>query len=606
MTIKVIAEIGINHKGSELRLKKIIDVASEARAWAIKFQFREISDFYAKKNEIGDEILSKEIEKSNLQFSKILKFTKYARSKKLKVGISFFRTKDLKNYINYINYFDFIKIPSAEFNNDDLINLSKKYTKNIFISSGGNHEKTIISKIKKLDKKKFIVMHCIANYPTLTGFQQLHFLKKLSRIKNLRFGYSSHDKDWEINLITMGMGISYIERHLTLNKSENGLDESSSSENYDFERICFFANNFKYILGSGERYPNQGEIINMQNLGTSFYAKKNLKKGEKLNFSEIELKAPRLGLSKNEIQFIKNKKLIANINKNEPVLLSSFKDTKYIFNEKKINFLIDKKISLPFRFHDAIAMHKNFPTKYNEWHLSYDEVKMYYKKKIKIEEFIDKRREYTLHLPDYINKNNLLDPFSNNIVIRKESFNVIYTTIKIAKQINELTKKKIKIVGSFSQINDNKKITLDRIFNLTDRLNNDQFEILPQWLPKIAWYFGGAQKIDIFNDHEDIRYLKKYNKKICLDISHLILSANYENNNWIRWYEELINYSNHLHLSDAKGIDGEGIDFGKGELKNFNFILNNKNVKVLEVWQGHLHNGFKFYNAINLLVKNYA
>ena len=331
-----------------------------------------------------------------------------------------------------------------------------------------------------------------------------------------------------------------------------------------------------------------------------------MKKGEKLNFSEIELKAPRLGLSKNEIQFIKNKKLIANINKNEPVLLSSFKDTKYIFNEKKINFLIDKKISLPFRFHDAIAMHKNFPTKYNEWHLSYDEVKMYYKKKIKIEEFIDKRREYTLHLPDYINKNNLLDPFSNNIVIRKESFNVIYTTIKIAKQINELTKKKIKIVGSFSQINDNKKITLDRIFNLTDRLNNDQFEILPQWLPKIAWYFGGAQKIDIFNDHEDIRYLKKYNKKICLDISHLILSANYENNNWIRWYEELINYSNHLHLSDAKGIDGEGIDFGKGELKNFNFILNNKNVKVLEVWQGHLHNGFKFYNAINLLVKNYA
>ena len=49
MRIKVIAEIGINHKGSELRLKKIIDIASGARAWAVKFQFRGINDFYAKK-----------------------------------------------------------------------------------------------------------------------------------------------------------------------------------------------------------------------------------------------------------------------------------------------------------------------------------------------------------------------------------------------------------------------------------------------------------------------------------------------------------------------------------------------------------------------------
>ena len=606
MTIKVIAEIGINHKGSELRLKKIIDIASGAKAWAVKFQFRGINDFYAKKNEIGDEIISKEIEKSNLQFSKILKFTKYAKNKNLKVGISFFRTKDLKDYINYIDYFDFIKIPSAEFNNDELINLSKKYSKKIFISSGGNDEKTIIKRIKKLDKKKFIPLHCIANYPTLTGFQQLNFLRKLSKIQNLRFGYSSHDKDWEINLITMGMGISFIERHLTLNKSENGLDESSSSEKYDFEKICFFANNIQYILGTGARYPNQGEIINMQNLGTSFYAKKDLKKGAKLNFSEIELKAPRLGLSKNEIQTIKNKKLITNINKNDPILLSSFKKSKYTFNEKKINFLIEKKISLPFRFHDAINIHKNFPTKFNEWHLSYDEVKMFDNKKIKIDEFIDVNREYSLHLPDYINNNNLLNPFANNIVVRKESTKVIDTTIKIAKRICDLTKNKIKIVGSFSQNMGSKEATMDKIFNLIDKLNDDQFEILPQWLPKIAWYFGGAQKIDIFNNYEDINYLIKYNKRICLDISHLILSANYENKNWNKWYDILINLSNHLHLSDAKGIDGEGIDFGKGELKNFGFILNNKNVKVLEVWQGHLHNGSKFNDAINLLVKNYA
>ena len=70
MTIKVIAEIGINHKGSDTRLKNIIDIAIKSKAWGIKFQYREIKEFYAEKNEIGDEILSKEIEKSLGFFSK--------------------------------------------------------------------------------------------------------------------------------------------------------------------------------------------------------------------------------------------------------------------------------------------------------------------------------------------------------------------------------------------------------------------------------------------------------------------------------------------------------------------------------------------------------
>ncbi len=606
MTIKVIAEIGINHKGSETRVKKIIDIANESKAWGIKFQYRGIKNFYATKNEIGDEILSNEIERSNLEFSNIIKFTKYAKKLSLRVGISFFRTEDLVKKKKYLKYFDFLKIPSAEFENDDLINLAKKSNKDVFISTGGNNENKILDKIKKLNKKKFVVFHCISNYPTITGFQQLSFLNKLNKIKNLRIGYSSHDKDWEINLIAMSLGINFIERHLTINKSENGLDESSSSEKKDFKKICYFANNYKNILGKGKRIANQGEIINMQNLGTSFYAKKNLIKNSKISLKDIELKAPRLGLTKLDLKKFKSLKILNTVKKNQPLLISTFKSSKFKFTEKKIQFLVKNKISIPFRLHDSEMIHKLFPCKYNEWHLSFGEILKFNNKFFNPEEIIYKDREYTLHLPDYIKNNKLIDPISDNKLIRNESIRVIKTTINLSNKISDITKKNVKIVGSFSRIHENKIKTLDRVFNFLESFSGDNYKLLPQWLPKIAWYFGGAEKQNLFCDTEDIDYILKNNKRICLDVSHLILSANYENINWRNWYNKLIKITEHIHLSDAKGIDGEGINFGEGDLNKIDFILNNKNVKVLEVWQGHLENGKKFYNAINKLYYEYS
>ena len=91
-----------------------------------------------------------------------------------------------------------------------------------------------------------------------------------------------------------------------------------------------------------------------------------------------------------------------------------------------------------------------------------------------------------------------------------------------------------------------------------------------------------------------------------LPYSFLILSANYANENWKKWYDKLINNTELIHLADAKGIDGEGIELGTGELGNFSYLIKNKNVKVLETWQGHLNNGSEFFNTIKYLIKNYG
>ena len=64
--------------------------------------------------------------------------------------------------------------------------------------------------------------------------------------------------------------------------------------------------------------------------------------------------------------------------------------------------------------------------------------------------------------------------------------------------------------------------------------------------------------------------------------------------------------TDHIHLSDAYGTNGEGVEFGKGELTNIQEIINIDKIKVLEVWQGHLNRFSGFKEAIKYLEKRYS
>ena len=98
-------------------------------------------------------------------------------------------------------------------------------------------------------------------------------------------------------MLAISLGIKWIERHLTLNKNGDGLDDSSSSEGSDFVKLNNFIKFYKDIFGKEKRIPNQGEKLNMQNLGTGLYLNKNLKKNSIIKRSDFEIKAPRSGLS---------------------------------------------------------------------------------------------------------------------------------------------------------------------------------------------------------------------------------------------------------------------------------------------------------------------
>ena len=263
--VKVIAEIGINHKSDEAVARELIDYADISECWAIKFQYRKFEGFYINTQEIGDELINEQLKNSYLNLKQIKALTAYAKNKNLKVGISFFTIEDFNEILKSKINFDFYKIPSAEFSNTELVLKAKAENKTLILSTGGHNLVEIKNKIKLYNfKNNAILLHCTSNYPSEIGSQNLEAIKELKKIKNVKVGYSSHDIDYEVVFLAASIGAEYIERHITLNKHGSGLDDSSSSELSDFVRMNKILKNYNLILGNPNKPVNQGEVLNLK------------------------------------------------------------------------------------------------------------------------------------------------------------------------------------------------------------------------------------------------------------------------------------------------------------------------------------------------------
>lgn len=597
--MRVIAEIGINHSGELKVARDLIDSAFSCGCWGIKFQYRNLTNFYASKDEVADGILFEDLEKCQLSISELLELTSYAKTLGLKVGISFFKKSDIQDFKDEITNFDFYKIPSAECLNVDLLEELLSFQRDVLVSTGGHHLDEIEQVLSKY-KATISILHCVANYPTKTGNQQLGTISRLKHMGFKSVGYSSHDEDYEMCLFSISYGIDYLERHITFDKTANGLDHSSSSNIQEFQKICYFAKSAEHVMSYNPDMINQGELMNMQNLGCGLYLSKNIQEGMKVQKSDFSIKAPRLGISYGEYLYkFQNQPLACPVMKGDSLTHSDFVKNIEFDLDALSDFANRRDISLPVRLHDFTSFNQMFRLNNYEFHLSYQEILS--AEIDDIAKAVTPSKRISIHLPDYIPGNIILDPISNSEQIRDASLDIITKTKHFAEKLYDITGSKIKIVGSFSRVNQNKLYSLKRINDFVDANKTKFCEILPQWLPGFAWYFGGTEKIELFNDQEDIEFIQSNNLKICLDVSHLGMAAKTNKSSVNYWFDSLVPFANHLHVADFKGEDGEGLQIGDGEFQIFDRVLRSSQVKVLEVWRGHLDNGAGFKRALQNL-----
>ena len=121
------------------------------------------------------------------------------------------------------------------------------------------------------------------------------------------------------------------------------------------------------------------------------------------------------------------------------------------------------------------------------------------------------------------------------------------------------------------------------------------------------WHFGGQRYQNIFVLPEEIAHYCSENKiRMCLDVSHSMLTCNHLGLDFYDFVSKVAPYTSHLHLGDAIGINGEGLQINEGEI---DFVKLSETLKekcprasfIPEIWQGHKNNGEGFWIALTRL-----
>ena len=132
-------------------------------------------------------------------------------------------------------------------------------------------------------------------------------------------------------------------------------------------------------------------------------------------------------------------------------------------------------------------------------------------------------------------------------------------------------------------------------------------DILPENLPPKPWYLGGEWNQYGFMKEEDmIEFCDTFGLKMTFDICHAQLYCKSCNHSLTQYAQKIKNYVSHMHISDANGINGEGIQIGDGELdfESVFSVMNDVDCSwVTEIWAGHTNNNQGLYKSMKKLLK---
>lgn len=308
----IIAEAGVNHNGSIKLAKKLIDVAVDAEADAVKFQTfkaEKIISRYAPKAEYQKKTTDKEetqlemVKKLELDADTHEELVRYCTKK----GIIFLSTPfDIESIdLLYKLGLKIFKIPSGEITNLPYLRKIGRLKKRIILSTGmadmGEIEDALNILLEAGTRKENItVLHCNTEYPT--SFEDVNLLAMLS-IRDafkVSVGYSDHTHGIEIPIAAVALGATVIEKHFTLDKNMEGPDHKASLEPHELKAMVHAIRNVEKALGSGIKKPSASEIKNKSIVRKSIVAAKDIKKGEMLSEETLAVKRPGIGISPSE------------------------------------------------------------------------------------------------------------------------------------------------------------------------------------------------------------------------------------------------------------------------------------------------------------------
>ena len=253
----IIAEIGINHNGQIETVKKLIDVAVDAKCNAVKFQKRSLETVYTKEfleskreSPWGN---TQRAQKEGLEFgeSEYKEIDAYCRDK----NIDWFASAwDLKSQ-RFLQKFDLKhnKVASAMIVDLPLLKEIASEGRYGYISTGMSDFEVIDRAVNIFEKKNcpFELMHCISTYPMDDQDANLRCIETLRQRYDCTVGYSGHEVGLVVSYAAAALGITSLERHITLSRAMYGSDQPISLEPRALRELVSGVRKIQNAMGNG-------------------------------------------------------------------------------------------------------------------------------------------------------------------------------------------------------------------------------------------------------------------------------------------------------------------------------------------------------------------
>lgn len=611
----VIAEIGNNHNGDFDRAIALVDAAIAAGADCAKFQMRKLDEVYrasslsGKDDDLAVEYTLDLLRRFELPTAQQKKIAEYCAAK----GIQYLCTPWDASSVAVLEGFGVqaYKVASADLTNLPLLARLAATGKTLIVSTGMSTTDEIKAASKFLDERNasYVLLHCQSTYPAALHNIHLRFMETLREIHPV-VGYSGHERGIAVSIAAVALGAVVIERHITLDREMEGPDHAASLEPEEFKSLVSGIREVEAARGEklAERALSQGELINRENLAKSLVAARDLAAGTVISEADIAVKSPGQGLSPLKMPALLGRKLMRTMAADDYFFQSDLDEGA----AKARRYRFDRPWGVPVRYHDTERFLEICEPDIIEFHLSYSDMER------DPAAYLSGTYDlgFVVHAPELFAGSKLMDLATPDEALRRYSLEQTQAVIDITRGLKKYFPKTkrppiVANIGGFTMdepLPPEEKAERYRIFaqSLTE-LDMEGVELTPQTMAPFPWHFGGQrhQNIFIFPD-ESAAFCAKHDLRMCVDISHTKLAANHFGFDFAQGLARLGPHTAHLHFGDAKGLDGEGLQIGEGEI-DFDEIG-----KVLrqhaptasfipEIWQGHKNMGEGFWTALERL-----
>ncbi|AII44402.1 acetylneuraminic acid synthetase [Synechococcus sp. KORDI-100] len=613
----VIAEIGNNHNGDIGIALQLIDAAQAAGADCAKFQMRDMSRLYGNAgksddlaSDLGTQYTLDLLERFQLTDDELFRCFDHAADR----GLIPLCTPWDETSLDKLNRWgmEAFKVASADFTNHALISQLAATGKPLICSTGMANELEIRSGIKHLQQEgaSYVLLHCNSTYPTPFKDVNLRYLDRLRELAEAPVGYSGHERGIEVPIAAVALGASVVEKHITIDRNMEGNDHKVSLLPDEFAQMMQGIRRVEESMGQGgERSISQGEMMNREVLAKSLVAACDIPAGTEITASMIRIQSPGQGLQPNRLPELLGRRLPVDKAQGDVFFPSDLKTPAA--SPRRYQF--EQPFGLPVRYHDIKTFSQSSNLDLVEIHLSYKDLD------VDLEQVLPEPQDIGLviHAPELFAGDHTLDLCTADQSYRTHSVAELQRVIDISRDLRERFRCSEPVllvtnVGGFSEhrhLDRAERIPLrERLLESLKQLSTQgEVEIIPQTMPPFPWHFGGQRFHNLFVDSEFIAdFCKEQNMRVCLDASHSKLACNHLHSPFREFLRAILPYTAHLHLADAKDVDGEGLQIHDGEIdwvQLFELVQRHcpRASFIPEIWQGHKNAGEGAWLALERL-----